>query len=563
MTTKQDSKEIRKLPVRKGVMVGKPGKIVTTAMRSKVAFPTSGGTIVGSGGNFYSPEMSTDFLELPQSHDERRNFYRFFYDNDPQVGQAIDLHVELPLSKIRLAMPESYKNREMAKRALIFCEKWAKRIRLLHRLISIVHEYHLIGEVYVIAEDTSPDVPRDVREEPLREITPEGQAVEKWVPRPDADDREIAWLKRNYKGWTAVRVLPPENIHMVSFPFTDEKIIELIPDSKTKDAVNKAQGGDLQMKRVVASYPSDIVQAIEEGRNVPLNTDPDAGTFVHYLARKRSDYEDHGKSILQRCLRTLVFRDKVRQSLTSIASRHMTPYRLITAEDMNDDQTEALREQVDLALQDPDYSIIANYAVTWEEMGADQRLPDWSWVWDVTDRQLYAGLGVTESLLSGEGAYGGERLHLEVINTRYMLLREILQDYVEQNLFRPMCARMGFLDDEDEDGEREVLVPRLSFTRLALRDNADTFDALFNLYQKGSLDIDVILDLLNIDPVTTREKLRRDVFTLNDATFNEVLRGIYQKVGELIVDGSDVTEKIAEGLGLTFTPPKEGGDRFG
>ena len=144
-----------------------------------------------------------------------------------------------------------------------------------------------------------------------------------------------------------------------------------------------------------------------------------------------------------------------------------------------------------------------------------------------------------------------------------MLLREILQDYVEQNLFRPMCARMGFLDDEDEDGEREVLIPRLSFTRLALRDNADTFDALFNLYQKGSLDIDVILDLLNIDPVTTREKLQRDVFTLNDSSFNEVLRGIYQKVGDLLVEGSDVTNRIAEGLGLTFTPPKEGGDRFG
>jgi hypothetical protein len=106
------------------------------------------------------------------------------------------------------------------------------------------------------------------------------------------------------------------------------------------------------------------------------------------------------------------------------------------------------------------------------------------------------------------------------------------------------------------------LVPRLSFTRLALRDNSDTFDALFNLYQKGSLDIDIILDLLNIDPVTTREKLQRDVFTLNDSSFNEVLRGIYQKVGDLLVEGSDVTEKIAENLGLVFKKVKEGGERF-
>ena len=432
----------------------------------------------------------------------------------------------------------------------------------MQRLISIVHDYHKIGEVYIIAEDTSPDLPREIREEEIREITSDGKAIATWVFRPDADDLEIAWLKKNYKGWTAVRVLPPEQIHMVGFPFTDEKIIELVPDSKTKDAVNKAQMGDLQSRRIGESMPQDIVQAILEGTNIPLNTDPDAGTFVYYMARKRSDYDEHGKSVLQRCLRTLVFQDKVRQSLTSIASRHMTPYRLVYAVDMNDDQTEALREQVDLALQDPDYSIITNFEVTWQEMGADQRLPDWSWVFELANKQLFAGFGVTESLLTGEGSYGGDRIHLEVINTRFMLLREMLQDFVEQNLFRPMCLRMGFVE-EDEDGNVEPLTPHLSFTRLALRDNSDTFDALFNLYQKGSLDIDIILDLLNIDPITTREKLQRDVFTLNDATFNEVLRGIYQKVGDLLVDGSDVTEKIAQNLGLKWEKPKEGGDRFG
>ena len=46
-------------------------------------------------------QNSTDFLELPQSLDEQRNYYRFFYRSDPFVGQAIDLHTELPLSKLR------------------------------------------------------------------------------------------------------------------------------------------------------------------------------------------------------------------------------------------------------------------------------------------------------------------------------------------------------------------------------------------------------------------------------------------------------------------------------
>ena len=265
--------------------------------------------------------------------------------------------------------------------------------------------------------------------------------------------------------------------------------------------------------------------------------------------------------MLERCLRILVYRDKLRQAQTSIASRHMTPIRLVYAEDMDAADTEALREQVDLALQDPDYSIIANFEVRWEEMGADQRLLDLNGEYDVTDRQMYAGLGVTESLLSGESSYSGDRLNLEVINTRYMLMREVLQDMVEENMLKPMCRRMGFVE-EDEDGDEVVIYPTLSFTRLGLRDNNDTFDALFNLYQKGSLDIDVILELLNVDPQLTKKKLERDKFTFNDSQFNEVLRGVYSDVGRALAENSDAAEIIAKQLGLNYVKKEEGGGRF-
>jgi hypothetical protein len=108
---------------------------------------------------------------------------------------------------------------------------------------------------------------------------------------------------------------------------------------------------------------------------------------------------------------------------------------------------ENLREQVDMALQDPDYSIIANFQINWEEMGADQRLLDLSGEYDLTNSQLYSGLGVTEGLLSGESSYSGDRINLEVINTRYMLLREQIQEMVENHFFKPMCARMGFIEE--------------------------------------------------------------------------------------------------------------------
>lgn len=545
---------------RPNVKVGKPSKIVTSAMRAKMAFPLSGTTTFGMGSNPYSPELSTDFLELPQSIDEQRQFYRFFYDNDPFVGRAVDLHSELPLSKLRLRKPKA-KNKELAEQSMRFCERWIKKSKLLQRLMAITHEFTLLGEVVIFAEDNNPEMPRDVTHEVYREVSAEGELIEQERERPDATERMVEWLKKNYQGWTAIKVLPPEQIHMEAFSFTDEKIIELVPSEKDRSIVQQADMGDLRAKRIVDSMPQELVEYIRAGMNIPLQTDPYAGSFVYYMARKKSDYEPRGKSILQRCLRTLIYRDKLRQAQTSIASRHMTPMRLIYAEDMDANQTEELREQVDLALQDPDYSIITNFQVSWEEMGADQRLLDLSGEYDLTDRQLYSGLGMNESLLSGESSYSGDRIHLEVINIQYLLLRELLMDYVDNYLLEPMCARMGFIE-EDEDGHEVIVAPKLSFTRLALRDNQETFDALFNLYQKGSLDIDTILDLLNIDPETVKEKLERDVLGFNDATFNEVLRGMYSSIGNALAENSDAADRIASTLGLNYTKPKEGQSRF-
>jgi flagellar biosynthesis GTPase FlhF len=637
MTEEEKPKTVSKVNTKSKAKVKPVRKLTASEMKSRVKVAMATAPMLGGGGNFYSPELSTDFLELPQSLDEQRNFYRFFYRTDPFVGQAIDLHTELPLSKIRLGMPVA-KNKEIARKALSFCEKWAKRVGLLHRLIEIIHEYNLLGEVFVFCEDNNPDMPKEVThyrvtktkkkgadekktEEPKIEIkkvdkpkeetkkpnkeeakkpnkeetkkpnkeetkkpnkeeddeikmTPdeveeeekeeEWEEVEEyWKEKENAHEEAYAWLKKNYKGWTAVRILPPEQVHMESFPFTDEKIIELIPDSKTRDVVERASLDDPNALRIAQSMPPDVVEAIREGRNIPLNTDPELGSFVFFMARKKSQYEPRGHSVLERCLRILIFRDKLRQAQTSIASRHMTPIRLVYAEDMDAMDVEALRDQVDLALSDPDYSIISNFQVNWEEMGADSRLLDLSSEYDMTDRQMYAGLGVTESLLSGESAYSGDRIHLEVINTRYMLMREVLQEMVEENMLKPMCKRMGFIE-EDDDGEERVVHPTLTFTRLGLRDNQDTFDALFNLYQKGSLDVGVILELLNIDPELTKAKLAQDAFTLNDSTFNEVLRGIYSAAGNSLAENSDAVEKIAKHLGLKYAKPAGdgGGGRF-
>jgi hypothetical protein len=78
------------------------------------------------------------------------------------------------------------------------------------------------------------------------------------------------------------------------------------------------------------------------------------------------------------------------------------------------------------------------------------------------------------------------------------------------------------------------------------------FDSLFQLYQKGSLPVGVIYELFNLDSDRMADKLKEDLFTVNDATFNRMVEEINSEVGRAMVESSDIAEKVAMYLGLDY-----------
>ena len=533
-----------------------------------------GNTAFSSHQSFFSPQLSTDFLELPQSLREKREIYRHFYNSDPIVGQAIDLHTELPLSKVRLgkpkprSCPKGFEDaNDYADYILWFFNQMCDKIKLVQRLYTMVHHYWLDGGVFVFAEDSTVDVPDEIgydHQVGVRSVlTEEGETKEEkevnLVEREDRENQELSFYQKHYDGWDRLIVLPIDQVKITTYSFTDKMRIELIPSDRDRALIEQAKAGDPIAEEMVKEFPGEVRHHIEEGKLIPLGTDPDEGSFCYYMAGRRGAGEELGQSIIDRILRTLMYREKLRQAQTQIASRAMTPKRIVWGDGISQIDVMDLREQVDLALVDPDYSIVTNYEIRWEEMGARDRLLDLSSEYEITARDLYTGLGVTEALLSGESMYSGDRLNLEVINTRYLFLREMVQEYVENYLFKPIARRKGFVEKNAWGGE-VVLYPRLSFTRLPLRDSQDTYDALFNLYQKGSIDISLILEMLNIDPEDTRVRLENDLFTVNDATFNEVLRSLYSSVGQELMEKTDVVDRIMKTLNLKHKAKEEGAD---
>jgi hypothetical protein len=369
-----------------------------------------------------------------------------------------------------------------------------------------------------------------------------------------------------FKGWSKLLILPPDQVRVRKLPLSDDVAIEYMPDPETR----KFLTSDIQMdpsdptKRPKNTISNELKEKIKISGVIPLDTDPNTGSHVFHLARKKSQYEPLGVSIIERCINTLILLDKLRQAQTSIASRHMTPMRVIWSDGLNSTDVDNLREQVDMALVDPDFSIIANYEIHWEEMGSQGRLLDISAEDENGLNRIFAGLGVTREILTGEGTYTGSKISLEIMNTQYLLFREVIQEYVENYLFKPIARKKGFIEYDDY-GNEVLLYPRLSFTRLAIRDNEQFFDAVFQLYQKGSVSIDLMLDILNIDPDSTREKIEKDLFTVNDSVFNEVMRNIYTSVAGPLVEKTDLVAKLADYLKLRVTEepaPAAGSSRF-
>jgi len=542
---------------------------------------TGSGAISNADSAFYSPQLSTDFLELPQSEREKRELFRFWYNTHPIVGSAIDFHTDVPMSKIRLSLPKG-KDPKMNKNILHFYERMCKRVRLFQTLYDATHEYWLHGNCFIFCEDQdlSSDMTDDMLLEPsvkgaddeeVLEVDYAGRAKTKkerrraLKPENERDKTIREYVAKNYQGWERLQILPPEQVKLEVFQYTNKTKIELIPSEKDKLLVMKATDQrDEESIRIAEDIPEQIRESLLSGQPIPLNSSPyDAflcSSFCYHLAHKKSAYDDRGISLLERCLRTLLYQDKLRQAQTSIASRAMTPKRIIWADKMSEPDVDALRDQIDQAIIDPDFTIVTNFEVHWDEIGSRDRLLDLGTEYEITNKLLFIGLRITETMLTGESTYSGERIHLDVMNTMYLLYRENIVQFVEEQLFEPVAEKKGFFDT-DEFGNKTYLYPKLQFTRLALRDNSELQDYMFNLYQKGSLPISFILELLNIDSDETLVQLKKDMFTPNDSTFNEFLKGLLQKAGDAALEQTDALEKLAEGAGLKMTKKK--GDRFG
>ena len=345
---------------------------------------------------------------------------------------------------------------------------------------------------------------------------------------------------KNYMGFDRIQLLPPENVEIKkSSTFGSEPTIFYKPPEDAK-----------------ASYidnpdtPDAVRDSLSADGVIPLNDNPFKGSYAIHFARKKAPFEDHGRSILQRCMRSIIYREKLRQVQTTIASRNMTPKTLVVAPGVANGELMALRGHIDEAKADPDYTVVVNYECTWNEIGSEGRLLTLDGEWSHTGNDLAIGLGFSPDILNGEGLYSNTRTQLDILSTTYLQFRAVVAYIVQELIFKPIAMKKGFYEI-DRYGRPRWLYPEVKFGRMALRNAGETYQMLFDLYQKGSVPVSVLLELLDVDPEVCRKNLEADLFTVNDSKFNAFLENLYSNVaGSESFTTTDIADKFKRALGL-------------
>lgn len=463
-------------------------------------------------------------LYWPISLKEKYSWFRYFAKVDPYVKRAIEFHTDLPMSKLILRMPK-IEDKKLREKILRKYEGMIKRIKLFDRLHSMLYESAILGNCFCFIE-----------------------------------------FDEERKEWGKIVILPPEEIVISKIPMSDQSKVQYrpeilnniikqytIPVNDKESYLEYVEGLPDDEKETLKNIPYELAkQLIENNGTLTMDTDPfvgddghKIGSFVYNFSEKRHDYFDLGTSPLECILIPLLMKEHYKYTQLSLASRNMTPRNKISAPDIGEEALKQLRAEVDMSMLNPDYTIVTNYEWSWDLMGAENRLIDLSREYAEINEQLFAGLGITKEILTGEGMYSGSKVSVELLNTRYLLKREMMCNFVEESLFLPIAEENGFYE-EDEWGNKRYLYPKLSFTRLSIRDNAEVFDSLFQLYQKGSVPIDIILDLFNMDSDEVHEKLKNDMFTVKDAAYNDMLRSIYNDISSKIAEETDLADQMIE-----------------
>lgn len=409
-----------------------------------------------------NPLLNTINFYLPEQRQVLNQWIRYWDRFDTLVGNCIDLHAEIPFSRFSLTkVDDPYIKR--------FFEDMCDEIELFRINLEMSREYELIGEVFPFAH---------------------------WNYDKNYFD-DIILLNPDFLNVRGVQQAGNKNTY----------VLELVPDPEISALVHS---NSVEDQLLVAQLDDDLVFAVKNNMNIqldPFNVSP--------IMRKQSPYDTRGTAVMLRCLKTLLYKDKLREAQTAVAEGKITPYQIWklgdgssgympTTEDLHD-----FRSLLQAGKGDMDYNIISHYALNVEFIGLNGKLLPLVPEFEYCDKEIMMALFTNPAFVSGEGpSFGAASVGMRVYQARYDTKREKIVNHHRQRLFRPVSLANGFTKISQADlshgtrtrqDQREIVIPDFKWEgKVNLVEDTQRVQFLIQLRQMG-LPLKPIIETLGLD----------------------------------------------------------------
>jgi hypothetical protein len=268
--------------------------------------------------------------------------------------------------------------------------------------------------------------------------------------------------------------------------------------------------------------------------------------FVVCLFRRRSNLQNP-TSILAPLESTLMWQERRRRSRWMMIERFPTPLHLMSVPGGSTDDMDDLRSQWDMAQMNPDPAIIANYEIGLQTINPSERtMPD-TGEDEMAKQYLMMGLGVPESLLTGEAVYSGQRQTLELMSSEYKMQSVLLMELFNQEIFEPIAREHLFVDNNG------AVYDTLEFNRVDLKDSTDHFTQMYDLHDKGLISSGELLRSLGIDPKVMRKELMAEFLSSIDGQFSNIKGVVAESIGSKLGENEEIISMFMNKTGLKDT----------
>lgn len=469
-----DRKEIPPLEAFSGDNYSR-GKIGTTTTYAgsgmmKTASVQAPRTIYGQP-TFFSPVHTPINWQIPSKRLEIYQWCRFFYNNEPKVAAAIDFYSRFPVT--------SWTHECSDRNVKNHFDKLAKRLKLKKWTQLISHEVHMLGDCFPFQEITCPHC---------------------------RGSGKIGDYICDHEGGTVRRlvVLNPDYVDILSPPMSPEPIVALRPDEELIQMVQRQLPGYDKLS-------PDLIKMIQSGQPIRLDN-----RNVSHLMYGESPYHRYGNGLIRRLFPILSYKTKLMVAQWVVAERLILPIKVVKigSEERPAGPADIAEVQSQLAqtAQDPNLTIVTQHAFDIDFVGAAGKILTISNEFELINQEILDGMMLNNALINGEGPQSsGVTVGVEVMIRRLQAWQEEAAEWIEEEIYLPEAMRQGFIDKNPDTGEEEYIVPKIKWGNMNLRDQQNDRQNAFQLYEKGLLSGQTVLEVFDYDPDVEIERKRYDV----------------------------------------------------